>query len=78
VITLAENFRTAKLEKFIAKQVGLMEHQQRTIEGAKKQGIAESVLSILQTNQTVTYNYTFDLCREFGIEMPHVLGVTPK
>lgn len=75
---MAETFRISKLEKFIQKQVTVMEHQQRTIEGVKEQGLMNELINIIQANNTTMYNYTFDLCREFDIEMPYVLGVTPQ
>lgn len=84
---MAETFRTTKLEKFIAKKIQFMEHQQRVIEEIKKHGFDEAigsemakqqVIHQLEVNQNAIYNTVFDLCKEFGIEMPHVLGVTPK
>lgn len=80
---MAEHFRISKLEKFIAKQVQFMEYQQRTIESFRKQHAtgsidADKIMEPVIANNTAMYNYTFDLCREFGLEMPHVLGVTPK
>lgn len=76
---MAETFRATKLEKFIQKQVEYMEHQQRTIEAMRKEyGTlkADELLTPVLLNQNAFYNYTFDLCREFSIEMPHVKGVT--
>lgn len=72
---MAEMVRTAKIQKFVAKKVGFMEMQQKTIEILKAEGVAQEVISILETSQTVTYNYTFELCKEFGLKMPIVLGV---
>lgn len=75
---MAEMHRISKVKKFITKKVSFLERQQQVIEDAKKNGLPLEVISILEINQNVTYNYTFDLCKEFGLEMPHVLGVTPK
>jgi hypothetical protein len=80
---MPETFRMSKLEKFIAKQVAYMENQQRVIEAMRKQHQGgsidvEKLLEPIKYNQTAWHNYTFELCREFGIEMPRVLGVTPK
>lgn len=74
---MAETFRIGKLEKFINERVRIMESTQRTIEAAKKQGLSGEVLNIIEVGQVNQFNYTSDLCREFGIEMPHVLGVSP-
>jgi len=71
-------FRSAKLEKFINEKVKFMEMQQSIIESVKKQDVPIEFIYGLETNQNAIYNTVFDLCREFGIEMPHVLGVTPK
>lgn len=76
-----KTFRVSKIEKFVQKQVQYMEHQQRTIEAMRREyGIvkADELLMSVILNQTAYYNYTVDLCREFGIEMPVVLGVTPN
>lgn len=75
---MPETFRISKVNKFVNEKVKLMEHQQRTIEQAKRQGLPQEVISIMEINNNVMYNYTFDLCREFELEMPIVLGVTPK
>lgn len=73
-----ETFRIGKLDKFIQSRVNFMELQQKSIESLKQsKERPEQAIHILEISQTVTYNYTFDLCREFGIEMPIVLGVTP-
>ena len=74
---MAETFRTTKLEKFIQKKVDYMEMQQKII-NSMKQLHGDAVVRDLEINNLALYNYTFDLCREFGIEMPHVLGVTPN
>jgi len=72
---MAETFRIGKLEKFISKKVTYMENQQRVIEYSKLKG---HPIDPIEYNQIATYNLISELCQEFGIEMPHVLGVTPK
>lgn len=83
---MADTFRTSKLEKFIASKVQFMEMQQKIIEDLRKHGFKESngsegvqrqVIHQLEVNQTAIYNTIFDLCKEFNLEIPHVLGVTP-
>jgi hypothetical protein len=74
---MAETFRKSKIEKFIKRAVQYMEMQQRIIENAKKQGLPEDSIRLLEITNTATYNYTCSLCEEFQFEMPHVLGVTP-
>jgi hypothetical protein len=78
---MPETFRSSKLEKFIAKQVAYMEMQQRVIEEMRKlhgSAKADELTAPIQYNQTAWHNYTFELCKEFGLDMPVVLGVTPK
>jgi hypothetical protein len=73
--------RTRKIEKFIQLKVDYMEGVQRSIEMMKQQHGYDDLHPVIQTlhiNLIATYNYTFDLCREVGIDMPHVLGVTPS
>jgi hypothetical protein len=72
---MAEHFRTTKIQKFITKKVEFMEMQQRTIETLKEQGVAKEVIISLEASQTTTYNIVFDLCREFKLKIPVVLGV---
>lgn len=77
----AKTFRTSKVVNFVNKQVEYMEHQQRTIQGMRREyGIvkADELLMTVILNQTAWFNYTQSLCSEFGIKMPHVLGVTPN
>lgn len=73
----SETFRTSKLEKFIESRVDFMIQQQRVIDAMKAKGASDETVSVLEYNQNAVYNYTFDLCREFSIEMPQVPGVTP-
>jgi hypothetical protein len=75
-IKMAETFRTSKIQKFIKRQVEFMELQQKTIETLKAEGVAKEVITILETNQSAIYTVVFDLCHEFGLEMPIVTGVT--
>lgn len=73
-----ETFRSSKLEKFIEKKVQFMIMQQQVIDRMRQSGAADEIIAPLDYNQTALYNYTFDLCQEFKIEMPPVPGVTPR
>lgn len=75
---MPETFRFSKIEKFIATKIAFMEHQQRIINDLKRTPNTSDAVMVLELNQNATYNYTHDLCKEFGIKMPVVLGVTPN
>lgn len=73
---MAETFRITKLEKFIQKQVDHINSQEKMIEILRRKGVEESneILDSLLMNQLAHYEYTVELCGEFGIEMPEVLA----
>lgn len=75
---MSEMFRTSKIKHFIELKVVFMIGQQRVIDAMKSLGQPDELLNPLYYNQTAIYNYTFDLCKEFGIEMPVIPGVTPN
>jgi len=74
---MAETFRTAKLERFIQKQVDHMNSQERILEKLRKRegnkDVAEVIESITMSKFSA-FTYTLELCKEFDIKMPEVLG----
>lgn len=74
---MGETVRTSKIEKFVQKKVLELETCQRVINELKRNGADLKVYSVLETRQVVLYNTVFELCNEFNIKMPRVLGVTP-
>lgn len=73
------HIRIEKLEKFATKLANQCEFLERTTRQMKKyeknDGDNEMQVAFLESQKILTYNFLFDYCKEFDIELPVVLGM---